>query len=721
MSAKPVEYFETREDQTVQDDFYGTIVKDPYRWLEDDRSAETAEWVTKQNNLTTTFLSQIPFRNQLHAKLLNAWNYERYSSPFVEGDFIYWYKNDGLQNQAVCYRKNNKIENALEEVFLDPNTWSENGTSSLSSLSFTNDGKYAVYYISHAGSDVNVARFVKTDDNTQVEPVELKDIKFSGADWYQNDGLFYSRYDFKEGDSVLTSMTDSHRVLYHALNTPQGTDKYIFGHKPDQKRRYVHATTSEDNNWLFISAAQATSGNELWFKKLNSDNYSNDDDISLLVDDVTHDWDFVDCVDDKLYLSTNWNAPNQQLLCIDLKKYQQIQQNDPTVTSFTAYPETYTTIFAENPEAVLSVSRAGQYLMVNYEALALSNVSQYTMGGVKVRDIALPGPGTAFGLGAKRHEDVIYYGFTSYVSPSAIFKLDLETGVSELYKMPEIKIDGLSDFVSKQVFYTSKDGTKISMIITYNPNKVGSGPAHTMLYGYGGFNISLRPTFAIPVAMWISLGGIYAVPGIRGGGEGGSKWHKAGTKFSKQNVFDDFIAAGEYLIKEGYTTKDMLCGRGGSNGGLLIGACMTQRPDLFRVAIPMVGVLDMLRYHKSTAGCGWAEDYLHSEQGEDEFKYLYNYSPVHNVKEVLYPATMITTSDHDDRVVPGTNSYKFAANLQKTSINAKDAENNTTRPVLIRIDIDAGHGAGKSTSAMAQEHADIQSFALFNMGWKGFD
>jgi len=721
MSINPIEYVQTRKDETVVDEYFGHKVADPYRWLEDDRSEETGKWITAQNTTTQSFLKQIPFTGKLVDQMKDAWNYERYGSPTTEGNYVYWFKNDGLQNQSVLYRKKVGDEDGSStEIFLDPNTWSEKGTSSLATLEFTEDGSICVYYISHAGSDLRVARFLNCETKEQIEAEELTNIKFSGASWYKNEGIFYSKYYHAEGESVLTAKTDSHRVFYHKLGSKQCNDVLIFGHLPDQKRRYVFGAVTDDNEYLVVTAAESTSGNELYIKKLTPENVPNDQGFVQLINSFEHDFDMVDELDGQLYIITNHSASNKKLLKFSIEAFLKFQSTPPADYSahFIKYPQFYTEIIPEVADAVLEVTRAGKYFIANYSRIALSAPVQFTMNGEKVRDIELPTSGTAGGFSEKRQATAAYYSFTSYINPNTIYKFDLESGVSTVHFAPKVDVDGMDKFVSKRVFYPSKDGTQIPMIITYHPEKVdlSTGLNPLQLYGYGGFNISLSPAFSIPTAVWVANGGIYAVPNLRGGGENGKTWHTAGTKFQKQNVFDDFIAAAEYLIQEKYTTKDLIVSRGGSNGGLLIGATLTQRPDLFRVAIPMVGVLDMLRYHTSTAGQGWSEDYLNSEISEEAFKYLYGYSPVHNVKDgTTYPAVMITTADHDDRVVP-FNSFKFAAELQARSANAATPAEHLTSPVIIRIDVDAGHGAGKSVAMLAQEHADIQAFALFCMG-----
>ncbi|ETN94786.1 prolyl oligopeptidase [Zhouia amylolytica] len=666
------------------DTYFGTDVKDPYRWLEDDRSEETAQWVQAENEVTFGYLENIPYREALKQRLEKLWNYERVSAPFKEGDYTYFYKNNGLQNQSVIYREKDGEE---AEVFLDPNTFSEDGTTSLGGLSFSKDGSLAAYSISEGGSDW---RKIIVIDAVKKEIIEdtLVDVKFSGVSWKGNEGFYYSSYDKPKG-SELSAKTDQHKLYYHKLGTAQKDDQVIFGATPEEKNRYVGGYVTEDDHYLVISASVATSGNKLFIKDLMDP----DAELITITDNYDSDSGIIENVGSKLYISTNLDAPNKRIVTVDA--------SNPTPDNWEDFiPET---------ENVLSVSTGSGYFFAKYMVDALSKVLQYDYDGKLVREIELPGLGTAGGFGGKKEDTTLYYSFTNYSTPGKILKFDPETGVSENYWSPNIDFNS-DAYTSEQVFYTSKDGTKVPMIITYKKGLEKNGKNPTMLYGYGGFNISLTPSFSTAMAVWLEQGGIYAVPNLRGGGEYGKKWHDAGTKMQKQNVFDDFISAGEFLIEQGYTSPDYLSVRGGSNGGLLVGATMTQRPDLMKVALPAVGVLDMLRYHTFTAGAGWAYDYGTAEDNKEMFEYLKGYSPVHNVKEgTQYPATMITTGDHDDRVVPA-HSFKFAAELQE-----KQSGDN---PVLIRINTNAGHGAGKPTSMVIDEYADIFGFTLYNMGYK---
>lgn len=664
----------------VAENYFGITVIDPYRWLEDDLSKETEEWVDAQNAVTFDYLSHIPFRDAYKARLEKLWNYEKFSAPFKEGEYTYFFKNNGLQNQSVLWREK---KGRAAEIFLDPNTFSKDGTTSLSGINFSRDGSKVAYQISEGGSDWRKVIIMEVENKRILEDT-LYDVKFSGLSWKGNDGFYYSSYDKPKG-SELSAKTDQHKLYYHKLGTKQKDDPVIFGLK--EKRRYVGGYVTDDDHYLFISAANATSGNELYMLDLRTPNSK----LVAIVDDMQSDSDVIENDGTKLYILTNRNAPNKKVVTVDA--------SNPDPKNWKDFiPET---------ENVLSMTTGAGFFFAHYMKDALSQIKQFDYDGKLVRELELPGLGTASLAGAKKKEKELFYTFTNYITPGSIYKLDPQTGISTLYVKPDIDFD--SDlYESKQVFYTSKDGTRIPMMITYKKGTKMDGTNPTILYGYGGFNISLTPSFSIINAVWLEQGGIYAVPNLRGGGEYGKKWHKAGTQMHKQNVFDDFIAAAEYLIANKYTSSANLAISGGSNGGLLVGACLTQRPDLFKVALPAVGVLDMLRYHKFTAGAGWAYDYGTSEQSKAMFDYLRSYSPVHNVRQgVHYPATLVTTGDHDDRVVPA-HSYKFIAELQK-----KQAGSN---PVLIRIDKSAGHGAGKPTSKIIEEATDRYCFALYNMG-----
>lgn len=679
-----VNYPNTAKVDTV-DTYFDTQVKDPFRWLEDDTSPETEAWVKEQNKVTYGFLDNIPFRADLKKRLEKLWNYEKLGAPFKEGDYTYFYKNDGLQNQFVVYRK--KGEEGETEVFLDPNTFSEDGTTSLAGLSFSKDGSMAAYSISEGGSDWRKVIVLNAATKEMVEDT-LVDIKFSGISWKDNDGFYYSSYDKPKG-SELSAKTDQHKLYYHKLGTPQKTDELIYGGTAAEKHRYIGGGVTEDGRYLIVSLSTSTSGNKLLIRDLTDPNAL----FIPILDDTSTDSYIIDNVGSKLYIMTNKNAPNQKVVTVDAA--------NPT-------PENWVDFIPET-ENVLSIGTGGGYFFAEYMVDAISKVLQYDYDGKLVREVKLPGVGSAGGFGGKKEDKEFYFSFTNYSTPGSSYKYNVETGEYSQYWKPDIDFNP-ADFESKQVFYTSKDGTKVPMIITYKKGLELNGKNPTILYGYGGFNISLTPSFSITNAIWMEQGGVYAVPNLRGGGEYGKKWHDAGTKTQKQNVFDDFIAAAEYLIAEKYTSSDYLAIKGGSNGGLLVGATMTQRPDLVKVALPAVGVLDMLRYHTFTAGAGWAYDYGTAEDSKEMFEYLKGYSPVHNIKEgVSYPATMVTTGDHDDRVVPA-HSFKFAAALQEK----QTGEN----PTLIRIDVNAGHGAGKSTEAIINEQVDVMAFTLFNMGYE---
>ena len=681
-----VTYPSTKKVDTVTN-YFGTDVKDPYRWLEDDMSQETGEWVKSQNVTTNGYLEKIPFREGLKERLTALWNYEKVGAPFIEGDYSYFYKNDGLQNQYAIYRYKTGEDPSAAEIFLDPNTFTKDGTISLGGLSFSDNGKMAAYSISEGGSDWRKVLVMNAETKEIVEDT-LIDVKFSGISWFKNEGFYYSSYDKPKG-SELSAKTDQHKLYYHKLGTAQKDDALIFGGSAAQKHRYVGGGTTEDNKYLSVSASVSTSGNKLFIKDLSKENSP----FVTVLDDTDNDTYIMDTQGSTLYLVTNRNAPNKKIVKVDAAN---------------PGPENWVDVIPET-ENVLNASSGGGYIFANYMVDAVSKVKQYTFDGKLVRDIELPGVGSAGGFGAKKEDTQLYYSFTNYVTPGSIYSFDIASGASTLYKKPDIDFNS-DDYESKQIFYTSKDGTKIPMIITHKKGIELNGKNPTILYGYGGFNISLTPSFSITNAVWMEQGGIYAVANLRGGGEYGKKWHNAGTQLKKQNVFDDFIAAGEYLIAENYTSSDYLAIRGGSNGGLLVGATMTQRPDLIKVALPAVGVLDMLRYHTFTAGAGWAYDYGTAEDSKEMFEYLKEYSPVHNVKVgTKYPATMVTTGDHDDRVVPA-HSFKFAAELQE-----KQAGSN---PVLIRIETDAGHGAGTPVSKTIEQYADIYGFTLYNMGFE---
>ena len=680
MSIKLLPYPTTKKGEVVTT-YFDTPVADPYRWLEDDQAADTKAWVQAQNKVTQNYLGQIPYRDAIRKRLETLWNYERYSAPFKEGKHTYFSKNTGLQSQSVLFRQ---LGTGEPEVFLDPNKFSKDGTTSLAGINFSKDGSLAAYQISEGGSDWRKVIVLKTSDKSIVGDT-LTDVKFSGLAWRGNDGFYYSSYDKPKAGSQLAGLTQVHKLYYHKLGTKQSTDKLIFGGEKTP-RRYIGAGLTEDERFLIISAANTTTGNELYLQDLSRPN----SEIVQIIDNEKSEVNVVDNVGSKLYILTNLNAPNNRLVTVDAAAPQ---------------PANWKDLIAEN-QNVLSISTGGGKLFANYLKDATSLIEQYDRSGKKERSIALPSVGTAGGFSAKQEERETYYTFTSYVYPPTIFKYDIASGKSTVYKKAGVQFDP-TKYESKQVFYNSKDGTRVPMIITHKKGLALTGKNPTMLYAYGGFGVSLTPAFSTANIVLLENGGIYAVPNLRGGGEYGEKWHLAGTKMQKQNVFDDYIAAAEYLIKNNYTSKDYLAISGGSNGGLLVGAVMAQRPDLMKVAFPAVGVLDMLRYNEFTAGAGWAYDYGTAKDSKEMFEYLHKYSPYHALKPAAYPATMVTTADHDDRVVPA-HSFKFASKLQEV--------HNGPAPALIRIETKAGHGAGRSTAQVISEHTDKWAFLFQNMG-----
>lgn len=677
-----VKYPETKKDSTVKDSYFGLIVPDPYRWLENDTSAETAAWVKAENEVTQNYLSQIPFRNAIKSRYEKLFNYEKYSAPFHQGKYMYYYKNSGLQNQSILYREAD--ENKTAEEFLDPNTFSKDGTTSLAGINFSKDGSMAAYNISEGGSDWQ--KIIVMDAVTKKQTGDTLELKFSGASWKGNDGFYYSNYE-RKGGNVLSAKNDNQKLYYHKLGTAQSADKLIYGDDAHAVR-YMFAYLSEDEKWLIIGTANETYGNALYVQDLSKPGSP----VIQIVTDMKNSHNIVDVDDNFFYIQTDKDAATNKLVAAPVA--------DPQ-------PANWKTIVEAKPE-VLSASSVGGSIFCSYLKDAVNKVYQYDRAGKQIREVQLPGLGTASGFSGKKDEKETYFVFTSYVNPATIYKMDIAGGKTEVYKESKVQFKP-SDFESKQVFYRSKDGTKIPMLITYKKGIELNGKNPCLLYGYGGFSVSLTPYFSTSNMILLENGGIYAVPNIRGGGEYGEDWHNAGIKTKKQNVFDDFMAAAQYLIDNKYTSKDMLAIEGGSNGGLLIGACITQKPDMCKVAFPAVGVMDMLRYHKFTAGAGWSYDYGTAEDSKEMFEYLYHYSPVHNVKPAAYPATMITTADHDDRVVPA-HSFKFAAAMQ--------ASQQGTNPVLIRIETKGGHGAGRSTQQTLQEQADKWSFMFYNMGVK---
>jgi prolyl oligopeptidase len=678
-----ITYPTTRQDPSVIDDYFGTKVADPYRWLEDDNSEETKEWVKTQNALTFGYLEKIPFRKIVRDRLENIWNYEKFGSPFKEGGKYYFFKNTGLQNQSVLYVQDNL--NATPSVVIDPNTLSKEGTTALGGLSFNKNGDKLAYQLAKAGSDWQTI-YLKDLKTGETLKDEINWVKFSGMRW-QGDGFYYSRYPEPEKGKALSGGLQNHKVYYHKIGTPQSEDVLVFEDTENPKRLAVVGVT-EDERFVVLEQSEGTSGNNLRVKDSKNPNAE----WVKLVDNFTKDWNVIDNDGDWLLVHTNYKAPRWQIYAIN-----------------PAMPEekNWKVIIPEDKSDVLqSAGIIGGKLVTTWLHNASSRVKFFDLKGQFLNELKLPGIGTVGGFSGKREEIQAFYSFSSYTRPNTIYQLDLNTMKFTIFKEPKIQFDP-NKYVTKQVWFTSKDGTKVPMFITMKKGTKLTGKNPTLLYGYGGFNISQVPQFSVSRAMLLDMGGIYAVANIRGGGEFGESWHKAGTKDKKQNVFDDFIAAAEYLIKTKYTSNDYLAIQGGSNGGLLVGACMTQRPELYKVALPAVGVLDMLRYHRFTIGRAWAVDYGLSED-EKGFEFLYKYSPLQNIKKgTPYPATLITTGDHDDRVVPA-HSFKFAAALQE----AQSGKN----PALIRIETSAGHGAGKPTSKLIEETADVMSFMFFNMG-----
>ncbi|MCD9016483.1 prolyl oligopeptidase family serine peptidase [Parachryseolinea silvisoli] len=675
-----MKYPQTRKVDTV-DTYFETAVADPYRWLENDTARETGEWVEAQNEVTASYLSKIPYRDAIKSRLREVYNYERLGTPFRKGDYLYFAKNDGLQNQNVYYRK--KGENGAAEVFLDPNTFSADGTTKLAGLSYTNDGSRLVYLVSRSGSDWNDAIVIDAVSKRVLEDT-LHDLKFASIAWKGNDSFYYTAYDKPEGSKLLAK-AENQKLYYHRVGTPRSEDVLIFGDDKNPKR-YLDALVTEDERFLVIVATNGTSGQELYIKDLNDAGSK----IVTLVGDQDNDHSFVENVGSKLYIQTNYKAPNNRLVIADISAPSKEHWKD-------LIPET---------KDVAAFSSIGGKLFAEYTADVKSLIKQFDLNGKFEHDVALPGIGAAGWGGGKKDAKEVFYSFTSFLYPTTIFRYDIAGGKSTLYAQPKVNFNA-DDYEMKQVFYTSKDGTKVPMFIVHKRGLTLDGKNATLLYGYGGFNISLTPVFYPSLLVWLENGGVYALPNIRGGGEYGETWHKAGTKLQKQNVFDDFIAAAEYLIKEKYTSADHLAIKGGSNGGLLVGACMTQRPDLFKVALPGVGVMDMLRYHQFSAGPGWAPDYGMASDSKEMFDYLRGYSPLHNIKAgTRYPATMVNTADHDDRVVPA-HSFKFAATLQEYHAGET--------PVLIRIDTKSAHGASNLSKAIDLD-ADQFAFSWYNMG-----
>ncbi len=704
-----LKYPATRKMDQVDGYFKQFKVADPYRWLEDDNSAETKAWVKSENEVTFDYLSKIPFRDKIRDRLKDLWNYTRYSAPFKKAEYYYFFKNDGLQNQAVLYRQHGIA--GQPEVFLDPNKLSKDGTSALGSFGFSKSGKYFGYTISVAGSDWQEG-FIMESSTGKILSDKIEWIKFGGFSWKGDEGFYYSGYEKPNEKEILSGQNQFNIVKYHSIGKRQEEDKLVFVDR-ENPFRFAYVSLTEDERYQILTVAQGTDGNEIYFL----DNQSNGmNRFEYLIEGFSHNNSAIDNVGGRMLVLTNDEAANYRV--VSIKTYTpREKEEEETKRRSKGYSEekweamekkeNWRTVIPERKDmAIQEVSTCGGFLLVTYLKDASSRVYQYTYSGKLVREIKLPGLGTASGFSGEKKDKELFFTYSSFNTPSSIYHYDLTTGKTDLFRRNEPKIS-TADLVTEQVFFKSKDGTRVPMFLTYKKGIQKDGKNPLMMYGYGGFNISLTPSFSTSLAFFIQQGGIYASVNLRGGGEYGEKWHKAGMFEKKQNVFDDFIAAAEYLVSEKYTNSQKLAIMGGSNGGLLVGAVMTQRPELFRVAIPEVGVMDMLRYHKFTVGWGWASEFGNPDSIE-HFKNIIKYSPYHNLKEgMAYPATLITTGDHDDRVVPA-HSFKFAARLQEYYRG--------TNPVLIRIETNAGHGAGKPTNKIIEESADIWSFVMYNLG-----
>jgi len=665
------------------DDYFGTKVSDPYRWLENDTSAETKAWVKTQQKFTNDYLAKIPFRADIKKRYQEILKYPKYSGAFKAGEYIFYSRNDGIQNQSVYYFQ--KGINGQAKIFLDPNTMSADGSVSVGLDGASNDKKYMVYHINKGGSDWQTLYIMEIATQKRLDD-EIDWVKFGGAAW-AGDGFYYTRYDKPSEGTELTAKTENPKIYYHVLGNKQEQDKFIYEDK-ENPQMFIGPSTTEDERFLILFKSRGTDGTELWYKNLKN----GQSDFKLLLKGFDYNYSVIDNIGDKLIVYTNNGAGNYRVVLVDPLHPEK---------------ENWKEVIAEKPEKLESANTAGGKLFASYLKDASARIYQYSTDGHLEHAIALPGIGSASNIGAYKNDAFSFYDFTSFTYPPSIFQYDIATGKSTLFKKSEAKAD-IDAYETEQVFYPGKDGTKVPMFIIHKKGIKLDGSHPALLYAYGGFNVSLTPYFSNTAFILLENNGVYAVANLRGGGEYGETWHKAGNLLNKQNVFDDFIAAGEYLINKKYTTRERLAINGGSNGGLLIGAVMTQRPDLCKVALPEVGVMDMLRYQKFTVGWGWAVEYGSSDSAK-YFPYLYKYSPLHNIRSgVAYPATMIFTADHDDRVVPA-HSFKFAATLQEKQTG--------TEPVLIRIDTDQGHGAsGSSLSKMIDEQTDKWAFMFYNMG-----
>ena len=675
----PVSYPQTQEVEVV-DEYFGVQVPDPFRWLEDDTAAAVKEWVKAQNEVTFGYLKQIPFREAVRKRYEELFNYPKFSAPFQVGQYYFFSKNDGLQNQPVIYRQ--KGLDGTPEVFIDPNTLSPGGTTAINIIGVSNDDRYLAVSRQDAGSDWQQIHVYEVESMKKL-PDELRWVKFSGASFWK-DGFFYSRYPEPAPGTELSGNNLFHSIYYHKLGDPQEKDRLIFVDKANPTYYHFGGVT-EDGRYFILYQAPGTDGFATLYKDLEVDS-----EFVPLFEGYSNKSTVVHNLGDKFLVLTDIDAPNYRLVEVDV--------NNPS-------PANWKEIIPESENLLQSCTTGGGKLFANYLEKATDRIYQMEYDGSDKKEIKLPGVGSANAPAGREKHKTLFYSFTSFLYPPSIFKYDVETGESSLFQQTKLKFNP-EEYVEKQVSYQSKDGTEVTMFLVHKKGLPMDGQNPCLLYGYGGFNISLTPGFSTSRILLLENGGVFAMPNLRGGGEYGEKWHQEGMLMKKQNVFDDFIAAAEYLVAQGYTSKEKLAIQGGSNGGLLVGACMTQRPDLFAVALPAVGVMDMLRYHKFTVGKGWIPEYGSSEQSEEMFRYLLSYSPYHNLKPgTAYPATLITTADHDDRVVPA-HSFKFAAKLQKCQAGDK--------PVLIRIETDAGHGAGKPTSKIIEEQADIYSFLFYN-------
>jgi prolyl oligopeptidase len=673
-------YPETKKVDQV-DDYFGTEVSDPYRWLENDTSTETAEWVDMQNELTRDYLDSLSYRNQIMDRLTELWNYPKQGIPRKIGDYLFYYKNDGLQSQSVLYFR--KGFDGMEEVMIDPNTLSDDGTVALSHYSVSKDGKYLAYAVSRSGSDWNEI-FVLDVESKELLSDHLKWVKFSGIAWGK-DGFYYSRYPAPEKGKELSALNQNHTIYFHQVGTSQASDKMVFRDKENPSYSYSGQIT-EDNRFFLIYGHESTNGNSLRYIDL----WSNDAKVHVIDEGFDYDFAVIDNLGDSLLILTNKAASNYKLVLLNTS------DEEKTLVDF----------IPQQDFPLKGANIIGEKVFATYMKDATDHVFIHDLAGQFIKEIELPGPGSLSGFGGKKSDSITFYSFTSFTYPSTIFKYDVTKQVSEVYFQPEIDFN-FDDYESKQIMFTSNDGTKVPMFITHKKGLKLDGSNPALLYGYGGFNISLTPSFSIANLIFLENGGVYAMACLRGGGEYGEAWHKAGMRLNKQNVFNDFIAAANYLIDEKYSSSEKLAIRGGSNGGLLVGACMTQKPELFKVALPAVGVMDMLRYQKFSAGVFWVDEYGSSDDKE-MFDYIYRYSPLHNIKAgVEYPTTLVTTADHDDRVVPA-HSFKFIATLQE--------HQKSKNPVLIRISKKAGHGAGKPTQKIIEEYADIWTFTFKKSG-----